>query len=138
MPLRPHQIEELRDELLRVRRRLARSLAISDESSRPVTLDQASIGRLSRIDAIQNQQMSQGLEAREHARYAQVEAALARIEQGRYGACDVCERDIPFELAGRLPRDAGMRRMHRPDMKPASRRIRPSDHAPPHADGPSI
>jgi DnaK suppressor protein len=97
MPLDPEQLDELRAELLRAHKRLARSLEISDEASRPVTLDQTAIGRLSRIDAIQNQHLSQGLQTREQARYSQVQDALQRIERGTYGGCTGCGQPIPFE-----------------------------------------
>jgi DnaK suppressor protein len=98
---RPHltaeQEEQLHDELLRVLKRLERSLKISGRAARPVTLDQTSVGRLSRMDALQNQQMTQGLQARESARYAQIAEVLQRLERGTYGVCAGCEQPIPFE-----------------------------------------
>jgi DnaK suppressor protein len=97
MELTPLQLEQLRDELLRARVKLERSMKISDRAARPVKLDQTSVGRLSRIDALQNQGITQGLQAREAARYAQVVEALQRIDQGIYGACTGCEQPIPFE-----------------------------------------
>ncbi len=66
-------------------------------AARPVKLDQTSVGRLSRIDALQNQQLTQGLQAREEAKYAQILEALASIERGTYGICTGCEQPIPFE-----------------------------------------
>jgi DnaK suppressor protein len=95
--LTPEQVDELRSELLRTRTRLQRSMGISEQRSRPVTLDQTSVGRLSRIDAIQNQGITQGLQVREAARLASVDEALARMERGEYGRCPSCGRDIPYE-----------------------------------------
>jgi DnaK suppressor protein len=96
-PLTTEQVEQIRAELLHALQRLERSLSISEQAARPVQLDQTSVGRLSRIDALQNQQMTQGLQAREHARYAQVVEALKRLERGDYGRCAGCEQPIPFE-----------------------------------------
>jgi DnaK suppressor protein len=95
--LSAEQEEQIRDELLRLLKRLERSLKISVRAARPVTLDQTSVGRLSRIDALQNQQLTQGLQARENARYAQIAEALQRMERGTYGVCAGCEQPIPFE-----------------------------------------
>jgi DnaK suppressor protein len=96
-PIPPEQLDQIRAELERARQRLERSLKLTGRAARPVELDQTSVGRLSRMDALQNQHLTKGLEARESARYAQVQEALQRIEQGTYGVCAGCERSIPFE-----------------------------------------
>lgn len=57
------------------------------EASKPVELDQTSVGRLSRIDARQNQQMSAGLFEREMARHEELLTALERIEKRTFGHC---------------------------------------------------
>ncbi|MEX1153660.1 TraR/DksA family transcriptional regulator [Parvibaculum sp.] len=68
--------------------------ASTAEDRAPVTLDQQSVGRLSRMDALQAQAMAQATEKRRHVRMAQVEAALARIEAGEYGFCGACGEAI--------------------------------------------
>jgi len=60
------------------------------EARRPVTLDQQSVGRLSRMDALQNQAMAAGTEARRLERIRALEAALARIGEGEFGYCGEC------------------------------------------------
>jgi DnaK suppressor protein len=60
------------------------------EHRRPVELDQQSIGRLSRMDAIQQQAMAAAQDARRQARIRAIEAALRRTEQGEFGWCDRC------------------------------------------------
>jgi DnaK suppressor protein len=95
--LTPEQREELRTELLRIRAQLHRSMGISEQAARRVTLDQTSVGRLSRIDALQNQGITQGLQVREAARLAGVEEALARLDRGEYGRCPACGGAIPYE-----------------------------------------
>lgn len=97
--LTPEQIEELRTELVRELARLERSMATSAEAARPVQLDQTSVGRLSRMDALQNQQLTANLHGREQTRHAQIVDAIARIEAGTYGTCLTCGQPIAF---GRL------------------------------------
>ena len=68
--------------------------AISSESRQTVTLDQQSVGRLSRMGAIQGQAMALATEERRKQARARVEAALRRIEAGDYGLCLKCEEEI--------------------------------------------
>ena len=96
-PLRADQIAMVRDELLRALNKLERSLKISGESARPRDLEQDTVGRLSRIDAIQNAGLNANLEERERQQLRQVVDALRRIEEGTYGACNGCGGPIPFE-----------------------------------------
>jgi len=65
----------------------------SKSSTRPVSLDE-SIGRVSRIDAIQSQQMALAAERRRIQELQRIEAALKRIDSGDYGYCMVCEEEI--------------------------------------------
>lgn len=71
-------------------------------NSAPVELDQQSVGRVSRIDAIQVQAMAQAVVKRREARIGRLRAALARIEDGEFGYCLECGEDI---AAGRLDVD---------------------------------
>jgi DnaK suppressor protein len=96
-PLRADQIAMVRDELLRSLAKLERSLKISGESARPRDLEQDTVGRLSRIDALQNAGLTANLEERERAQLGQVVEALRRIEDGTYGACNACGGTIPIE-----------------------------------------
>ena len=96
-PLPAERLEEIRAELLRTLTKLERSLKISGENGRARDLEQDTVGRLSRIDAIQNQGLMNNLEERERAQIRQVADALLRIEEGTYGACRSCGRTIPLE-----------------------------------------
>jgi DnaK suppressor protein len=91
--------EELRQELEREIANLQRTMAVTAEAARPVALDQTAVGRVSRADALQNQQMSADLHERERARFAQLKDAVERMHAGTYGTCQRCHSDIPF---GRL------------------------------------
>lgn len=69
----------------------------SKEARAPVTLDQQSVGRLSRMDAIQQQSMDLAREERRQIRRSMLEAALSRVGEGDYGYCLVCGEDIPYK-----------------------------------------
>ena len=72
---------------------------MTEQAMETVVLDQTTVGRLSRIDSIQNQAMAKGLHEREQARLGQIQSALARIAAGEYGHCLECRRPLEF---GRL------------------------------------
>lgn len=67
---------------------------ISAEGRQPVKLEQDSVGRLSRIDAMQMQAMALAQERRRKVERAAIGAALARIEKGEFGYCLVCGEEI--------------------------------------------
>jgi len=70
----------------------------SEETSgdrKPVELDQQSVGRISRIDAMQVQAMAKAQESRRAARLQMIEAALKRLDEGEYGFCAECDEEIP-------------------------------------------
>ncbi len=72
-------------------------MKITEEAARPVKLDQTSVGRLSRMDAIQNQHLTKNLKERGEVRLVLLEAALKRLEAGDYGLCSQCESEVAFE-----------------------------------------
>lgn len=65
-----------------------------DAASGIVELDQTSVGRLSRMDALQGQAMSQERGRRRESELRRIAAALQRIEQGDYGYCVSCDEAI--------------------------------------------
>jgi DnaK suppressor protein len=67
------------------------------QSAGTVELDQSSVGRVSRIDALQQQALAKGLLERLSVRKRRLEAALARIEAGTYGLCCGCHCDMEPE-----------------------------------------
>ena len=58
-----------------------------------VELDTA-IGRLSRMDLMQNQQMALELRRRQEARLQRVERALKNVGNGKFGRCGKCRKPI--------------------------------------------
>lgn len=75
------------------------------DATAPVTLD-TSIGRLSRMDAIQSQQMALGLKARQQQQLLRVQNALKSVANGTYGQCRRCKGPIAIERLEAQP-DAG-------------------------------
>ena len=59
-----------------------------------VELDQQSVGRLSRMDALQNQAMAKAQAGRRDAERQRLRAALCRMEDGEFGYCGDCDDDI--------------------------------------------
>ncbi|MEQ8442120.1 MAG: TraR/DksA family transcriptional regulator [Alphaproteobacteria bacterium] len=71
--------------------------AVTKDARAPVTLDQQSVGRLSRMDAMQGQAMALATEQRRKAEAVRIRDALQRIEDGDYGYCTICDEDIPLK-----------------------------------------
>ncbi|TDE40329.1 TraR/DksA family transcriptional regulator [Antarcticimicrobium sediminis] len=59
-----------------------------------VQLDQQAVGRLSRMDALQNQAMAKAQQARRDGESKGLRAALARIDAGEFGYCEDCGEPI--------------------------------------------
>ncbi len=87
-------VEAFRTRLVERRAELERLVADSEEASDPVELDQSRVGRLSRIDALQAQEMAKETGRRRQAEFSRIEAALGRIDGGDYGECVTCGEDI--------------------------------------------
>ncbi|MDX1581153.1 MAG: TraR/DksA C4-type zinc finger protein [Alphaproteobacteria bacterium] len=64
------------------------------ESRDAVKLDQQSVGRLSRMDAMQGQAMAQETERRRRQRLQRIDAALARLRNDEFGFCAKCDDEI--------------------------------------------
>jgi DnaK suppressor protein len=96
-PLAPEQRSIIRDELLRSLTKLERSISANGAAARPRDLEQDTVGRLSRIEALQSQGLTATLAAREKAQLEQIMSALRRLEDGSYGVCNGCGAAIPVE-----------------------------------------
>jgi len=97
MPLTKPQINKFKKRLIEMRDELDSISTISADSRKPVELDQTSIGRLSRMDALQGQAMQLETERRRGVERQRIEAALLRIEDGDFGYCTVCDEDIALK-----------------------------------------
>jgi DnaK suppressor protein len=88
------ELERIRQALIQRESELRSIEKSSRDTTQPVELDQASVGRLSRMDAMQGQQMALETARRRQQELAAVEGALRRIELGEYGDCIVCGEEI--------------------------------------------
>lgn len=79
-----------------LRAECAAALDTGGDATAPVAPDNA-LGRLSRMDALQGQQMALALKERQRQTLARVENALRALDEGRYGVCRRCGRPIPRE-----------------------------------------
>ncbi len=86
--------EAIREKLLRIRCELQSVAATGDESADVVELDQSKVGRLSRMDALQAQAMSQASGRRREQMLQLVAQALVRLDSGQYGDCRACDEPI--------------------------------------------
>ena len=71
----------------------------TDRASQPVELDQQSVGRVSRIDAIQQQQMARARSMQLKAQLQALQTALGRLDaaDSEFGYCSDCGLPIPLE-----------------------------------------
>jgi len=68
---------------------------ISSDARNTVELDQQSVGRLSRMDAMQQQAMAEALERTRQRNIVRISQAELRLSDGEYGYCVQCDNEIP-------------------------------------------
>jgi DnaK suppressor protein len=64
------------------------------EAAQTVELDQTTIGRVSRMDALQGQAMAKESHQRRIVQLQRIEASLQRLEKGTFGLCLRCGEEI--------------------------------------------
>jgi DnaK suppressor protein len=85
---------DMLERLHSLRADLLTAAATGAGASQIVELDQARVGRLSRMDALQAQAMSQASDQRREMMLRKITAAVGRIENDSYGACQSCDEAI--------------------------------------------
>ncbi|NVE95233.1 TraR/DksA family transcriptional regulator [Altererythrobacter lutimaris] len=85
---------EARTALLARREALEAEASSNADSRDTVELQQDSVGRLSRMDAMQQQAMAQAQERRRTAEKARIAAALKRLDEDEWGWCVTCGEEI--------------------------------------------
>ncbi|GAA5175984.1 TraR/DksA family transcriptional regulator [Modicisalibacter zincidurans] len=83
-------VESIIAKLHSTRDKLLEESADSTDSRATVMLDQTSVGRLSRMDAMQAQAMAKAEEQRRQVTLRKIRSALARLESGEFGECIDC------------------------------------------------
>ena len=82
-----------RKRLEELEREIREDMDANPEDSGVVELD-SSIGRLSRMDALQNQQMALELKRRQENQLLRIENAFKRLAKGHYSLCGKCKKPI--------------------------------------------
>lgn len=77
------------------RAEIAAQSSLAQAARQPVELDQQSVGRLSRMDALQQQAMAQAAERSRQRDLTRIEMAERRLREGDYGWCAECGEQIP-------------------------------------------
>ena len=94
--LTPTELATFADALDALERELRAQLVASESGARPVDLDEP-IGRLSRMEAMQQQSMTQANRRAAQLRLTQVAAARQRFDRDEYGDCAECGEPIGRE-----------------------------------------
>jgi DnaK suppressor protein len=92
----PERQAYFRGKLLGLQADIKDDLNAGKSASDAVELDTA-IGRLSRMDAKQDQQMALGLRRRQELQLQRITKALERVKNGTYGQCVRCRKPIAEE-----------------------------------------
>ncbi len=83
-----------RDKLLALQSELERLLEHGKAATETVQLDQSRVGRLSRMDALQQQAMARAGQEQLTSRLLVVKRALVALQTGDYGFCEECGGSI--------------------------------------------
>ena len=103
--LTAEQIEELRSDLELARVETTKQIEALTTAAKPVDLNEP-IGRLSRMDALQQHGLAQKQQAEAKAKLLRIDAALKRIEAGTFGICIKTGEPIPFARLKAMPENA--------------------------------
>ena len=86
--------EKLRRLIINQLSDLEKQINLSEESSQTVELDQTLTGRVSRIDAIQQQKMAKSSNLRDKQLVIDLKMALEKLPNDDYGICQECDELI--------------------------------------------
>ncbi len=86
--------EEVRKRLIALRDEHEALNSQAADNRKPVSLDQQSVGRLSRMDSLQVQAMDMAQEQARRKQIIRITAALERLVSGDYGYCVTCDELI--------------------------------------------
>lgn len=90
------QLEALQQALMSLQEDLRTQLKLGKSGAATVILDQSKVGRLSRMDAIQQQKMAESSQLNSERRLHRVLHALQKFDSGDYGYCEECGEAIGF------------------------------------------
>ena len=94
MPIAETEKQKLREHIGATLVELAKQIDLASQSSETVELDQALAGRVSRIDAIQQQKMAEASLIRAEREEKQLKNVLSRLDDISFGECEECGEAI--------------------------------------------
>ena len=94
--LSEEQLTLLRNALVETHMNLTEQLAINKSAAEVVNLDQSMVGRVSRMDAMQQQGMAVSTRDKAARRLRRIELALAALDKNEYGLCSQCDEAISY------------------------------------------
>ena len=96
------ELRSFRDRLLAARESAKRVLDLGADAT-PVEASGQTIGRLTRMDALQLRAMADLSRDQLRIRLRQIDAALLVMDAGRYGVCRRCDRPMMRERLDAMP-----------------------------------
>ncbi len=90
-------VKAYKKQLAELRREIEALSEVTEEARQPVVLDQTTVGRLSRMDALQTRAMQLETERRRAVEIQRIDSALQRIDEGEFGYCVSCGVDIELK-----------------------------------------
>ena len=94
--LNVEQIASLRATLEQLLTDLRKQVALASPATSTVVLNQSKVGRLSRMDALQQQHMANSTLQQAKKRLTLVQKALGKMSKEDYGYCERCDEVIAF------------------------------------------
>lgn len=96
------QQQYFEEKLLSLQAELLGVAELVEGATQTVKLDQTAVGRVSRVDALQMQEMALASQQRQQEQLTKITHALERLDEGVYGLCLECDEAI---AEGRLEID---------------------------------
>ena len=90
-------VKTYKKQLVKLRGEIEALSEFTEEARQPVELDQTTVGRLSRMDALQTQAMQLETERRRTVEIQRIDSALQRIDEGEFGYCVSCGVNIELK-----------------------------------------
>ncbi|MEM8953692.1 MAG: TraR/DksA C4-type zinc finger protein [Verrucomicrobiota bacterium] len=98
----PETLQQLEDRLLEEIADTEERIVDLEKIVQPISPDKA-IGRLSRLDAMQDKSVTEASLNQAKEKLTRLETALQRIYDPEFGLCVTCRHDIPIERLLLLP-----------------------------------
>ncbi len=97
-----NELEKLKKQITSLISELQESDLYLEDATQPIAPSVA-IGRLTRMEAIGEKSVNEARHIKVKQRLERLENALKRMEDGGYGSCVRCGKDIPFGRLSAVP-----------------------------------